>query len=114
MTRRRCEVQAASVAEKNGADLILKNGRIATLWNERPSASAIAIEDGRFLSVGTDYEVMQLERPHTRVIDAAGRTVIPGLNDSHMHPIRARPNYNMAMRVDAATPMSNALATFKG
>src|SRR5258708_16984117 len=98
MTRRRCEVQAASVAEKNGADLILKNGRIATLWNERPSASAIAIEDGRFLSVGTDYEVMQLQRPHTPVIDAAGRTVIPGLNDYRMHPIRARRHRHINLR----------------
>jgi predicted amidohydrolase YtcJ len=106
-------VQAASVAEKNGADLILKNGRIATLWNERPSASAIAIEDGRFLSVGTDYEVMQLERPHTRVIDAAGRTVIPGLNDSHMHPIRGGLNYNMELRWDGVSSLADALRMLK-
>ncbi len=106
-------MQAASVAEKNGADLILKNGRIATLWNERPSASAIAIEDGRFLSVGTDYEVMQLERPHTRVIDAAGRTVIPGLNDSHMHPIRGGLNYNMELRWDGVPSLADALRMLK-
>ncbi len=48
-------MQATSVSG-NQPDLILKNGRITTLWNERPSATAIAIKDGRFLLVGTEMD----------------------------------------------------------
>ncbi len=105
-------MQATSVSG-NQPDLILKNGRITTLWNERPSATAIAIKDGRFLLVGTENEVMQLERPRTRVIDLAGRTVIPGLNDSHMHPIRGGLHYNMELRWDGVPSLVDALRMLK-
>ncbi len=105
-------MQATSVSG-NQPDLILKNGRITTLWNERPSATAIAIKDGRFLLVGTENEVMQLERPRTRVIDLAGRTVIPGLNDSHMHPIRGGLHYNMELRWDGVPSLADALRMLK-
>jgi imidazolonepropionase-like amidohydrolase len=71
-----------------GADLTLFNGRMATLDERRPLASAVAISDGRFVAVGTDAEVMAYRGDKTQLIDLGGRTVIPGLNDSHMHPIR--------------------------
>ena len=108
-TARGYDVQAANVAKKNKPDLILKNGRITTLWSERPSATAIAIEDGRFLSVGADDEVMRLDHPGTRVIDLAGRTVIPGLNDSHIHAVRGGLNYNLELRWDGVPSLADAL-----
>jgi predicted amidohydrolase YtcJ len=43
---------------------------------------------------------MALRSAKTQVIDLGGKTVIPGLNDSHMHPIRGGPNYNMELRWD--------------
>jgi predicted amidohydrolase YtcJ len=64
------------------------NGRLATLSARRPLSSAAAISGGPFVAVGTDAEVMAYQGDKTQVIDVGGRTVIPGLNDSHMHPIR--------------------------
>jgi cytosine/adenosine deaminase-related metal-dependent hydrolase len=69
-------------------DLILHNARVATLNAARPRVEAVATQDGKFVAAGTDAEVLKLRGDHTRVIDAGGRTVIPGLNDSHLHLIR--------------------------
>jgi predicted amidohydrolase YtcJ len=70
------------------ADTILRNGRIATQDARRSFAQALAIRDGRFASVGDEKSVMALRGPDTRIVDLGGRTVIPGLNDSHIHLIR--------------------------
>lgn len=75
-------------------DLILMNGRIATQDERRSFAQAVAIQDGRFAAVGSDDHVIALRGENTDVIDLGGKTVIPGLNDSHMHPIRGGLNYN--------------------
>ena len=91
------------------ADLILLHGRLATLDERRPLASAAAIRDGRFVAVGTDAEVMAYQGEKTQVIDLGGRTVIPGLNDSHMHPIRGGLNYNLELRWDGVPSLADAL-----
>lgn len=63
-------------------DIILTSGKITTLDRARPETRELAIKDGRIITGG--------ERgPATRVIDLGGRRVIPGLNDSHPHVIRA-------------------------
>jgi predicted amidohydrolase YtcJ len=68
------------------ADMIVHNAKIAT--NGVPSfVEAIAIENGKVASTGRGAEILRLRGPATQVIDGRGRTVIPGLNDSHMHPI---------------------------
>lgn len=100
-------------SETSYADLILRNGRITTLWAERPSATAVAINNGHFVSVGSDEEVIRLKGPDTTVIDLLGRTVIPGLNDSHMHPIRGGLNYNMELRWDGVPSLADALRILK-
>ena len=71
------------------ADLILTNGKIYTLWESRPVAEAVAIREGRFVAVGSSREVAALEGPFTKKIDLRGRVAVPGLNDSHTHPIMA-------------------------
>src|SRR5258708_12432298 len=70
------------------ADLILHHGMFTTLARAQPTASAVAIRDGRFLAVGADKEVLALAGPKTRVVDLEGRRVLPGLIDSHLHIIR--------------------------
>lgn len=64
---------------------ILHGGTVFTADPESLWAQAIAIEGHRVIAVGTDAEVMSLARPGTRLIDLAGRAVIPGLNDAHVH-----------------------------
>jgi predicted amidohydrolase YtcJ len=93
--------------------LILMNGRIATQDERRSFAQAVAIQDGRFAAVGSNEQIMAIRGPDTEVIDLGGRTVIPGLNDSHMHPIRAGLNYNMELRWDGVPSVADALRMLK-
>ena len=100
-------------AENNSPELILINGRIATVDHLRPFAEAVAIQNGRFISVGSNEEIMRLRASNTETIDLGGRTVIPGLNDSHMHPIRGGLNYNMELRWDGVPSLADAMRMLK-
>jgi hypothetical protein len=91
------------------ADLILKNGRIATGNARSASAEAVAIQGGRFLAVGSEKEIMAQRGPATQVIDLEGRTVIPGLIDSHIHTIRGGLNYHLELRWDGVPSLADAL-----
>jgi predicted amidohydrolase YtcJ len=106
---------AAQTPEKPHPDAssIVRNGRIATQDARRSFASAVAIKDGRFLAVGTEQEVMRHQGPDTTVIDVGGRTVIPGLNDSHTHPIRGGLNYNLELRWDGVPSLADALTMLR-
>ena len=66
-------------------DLVLLGGRVRTLDANDTVAEAVAIRDGRVSAVGSDAEIARLAGPSTRVVGLAGRTVIPGLIDSHCH-----------------------------
>ncbi len=103
--------QPGNTASSNNkdADLIVMNGRIATQDKRRSFASAAAIKGGRFIAVGTDKEVMASKGEKTKVIDLGGRTVIPGLNDSHIHLIRGGLNYNLELRWDGVPSLADGL-----
>jgi predicted amidohydrolase YtcJ len=103
--------QRGKVGEGAGgaANVIVTNARIATQDERRSFAESAAIKDGRFVAVGSDQEVMRHRGEGTQVIDARGRTVIPGLIDSHMHPIRGGLNYNMELRWDGVPSLADAL-----
>jgi len=93
-------------------DIIVHNAKIAT--NRIPSfVEAVAIQGGKISATGKSDEILRLRGPATRVIDAKGRTVIPGLNDSHMHPIRGGLNYNMELRWDGVPSLADALWMLK-
>jgi predicted amidohydrolase YtcJ len=93
-------------------DTILHNAKVTT--NGVPSfVEAIAITGGQISAVGKDEEILRLREPGTQVIDAKRRTVIPGLNDSHMHPIRGGLNYNMELRWDGVPSLADALRMLK-
>ncbi len=67
------------------ADLIVTNARIYTVDDSHPFVSALAVRGERVAFVGSVREAMLLRGPSTRMIDAAGRTIIPGMNDAHAH-----------------------------
>src|ERR1700684_3974300 len=91
---------------------IFHNGKIAT--NSKPYfAEAIAVEDGKISAVGQNSEVLRLKSHDTETVDLRGQTVIPGLNDSHMHPIRGGLNYNMELRWDGVPSLADALRMLK-
>jgi predicted amidohydrolase YtcJ len=102
----------ASLAQAQ-ADLILTNGKIATMAKEGQFVQALAVKDGKVLATGSNAQVLKLKRDSTQVIDAGGRTVIPGLNDSHLHVIREGLNYNMELRWDGVTSLKRALQMLK-
>ena len=90
----------------NDADLILLNGRIATQDERRSMVQALAIKDGRILATGSDAEIGGYQG---RRIDLNGRTVIPGLIDSHSHPIRGGLYYNLELRWDGVPSLADGL-----
>jgi predicted amidohydrolase YtcJ len=94
-------------------DLIITNGKVATMAKEGAFAQAVAIKDGKIEAVGSNASVLKLKTASTQVIDAAGKTVIPGLNDSHLHIIREGLNYNAELRWDGVTSLKKALAMLK-
>ena len=75
--------------------------------------TAVAIEDKKFIKFGTDKEILKLKTDKTGVIDLKGKVVIPGLNDSHIHLIRGGLNFNMELRWDGITRLSDALYMLK-
>ena len=93
----------------DAADLILKNGKIATQDERRSFAAALAVKDGRVLAAGPEKEILARAGPSTRVIDAGGRTVVPGLNDSHLHVIRGGLHFNLELRWDGVPSLADAL-----
>lgn len=75
----------AGAAQSAPPDLILYNGSIFTSSAAHPYVQALAIHGDRILATGSSAEILALRRPGTTVIDLAGRTVIPGINDAHAH-----------------------------
>src|SRR5438477_308388 len=80
-----CGVSAQPAPVADTADLILHHAVIYTVDDAAPRAEAIAVRRGRFVYVGTDAGALALKGPATRIIDAGGRAVLPGLHDAHGH-----------------------------
>lgn len=78
------------------ADLVFINAKVLTVDARSSVADAFAVKDGRFVQVGTNSEAMALTGPATRVVDLKGRTVIPGLADSHLHTAGGGPNIDLS------------------
>ncbi|HEY9899099.1 MAG TPA: amidohydrolase [Pantanalinema sp.] len=92
---------------------LLLNGKIATMGKHAPFVSALALKDGKVLAAGDEQHVRPHQEAGTRVIDLGGRTVVPGLNDSHLHVIREGLNYNLELRWDGVPSLKVALDMLK-
>ena len=77
----------ASPALAQPADIVLRGGNIVTVDNDWSIAHAAAIRGGKFLVVGSDAQVVPFIGPNTQVIELAGKTVVPGLIDTHLHQL---------------------------
>jgi len=95
------------------ADLIFINGHIATINNNLNFVSSVAIKDGIFIAVGNNDDSFSYKGENTKIIDLGNRTVIPGLNDSHIHIIRGGLNYNLELRWDGIPSLNEALLRIK-
>jgi predicted amidohydrolase YtcJ len=79
-------VMSSSLKIWPSADLVLLNGKVLTVDAENSVAEAVAVRGGLIMAVGASEEVSAMVGEGTEVIDLEGRTVVPGLIDSHMHP----------------------------
>jgi predicted amidohydrolase YtcJ len=96
-------------AEDLTADTILSGGKIVTLDSKGDVAESIAVRNGRILAVGTAADVKKFAGSHTKAIDLKGRTVIPGLIDSHIHAIRAGLTYASTLDWSGVKNIKDAL-----
>ena len=69
------------------ATLAILNAHVATLNPKQPTAEAIAIYDNKIIAVGSNKQIRKYSGKKTRIIDAKNNTVVPGLNDCHVHMI---------------------------
>lgn len=99
--------------ERRMSTLVIRNARITTLDPQQPHAQALAVQDGRIVAVGSDEEIMRGWGNEATLIDAQGRRLLPGLNDSHTHLIRGGLNYNLELRWDGLRSLADAMAMLK-
>ncbi|MFJ9623031.1 amidohydrolase [Streptomyces sp. NPDC101181] len=95
-----------------GADLIVINAKIFTNNRGQTEASALAVKNGRIYSVGSDADIVSLKNSDTQVIDARGRTLIPGIIDAHTHVLNES-GYNYNVRWDGVPTLKIALAMLR-
>jgi predicted amidohydrolase YtcJ len=94
-------------------DLIVRNASIYTVDSAAPRAQALAVKDGRFILVGSNAEVDAIAGPQTERLEAAGRTILPGMIDAHAH----LPNLGRSLRtldLKGTTSYEEVIALAKG
>jgi predicted amidohydrolase YtcJ len=105
---------AIKLSAQQKADLIIHNGKIATMVKPNEFKQAVAMKDGIILSVGNSKEILsEYKSSNTVVVDANGKTVLPGLNDSHIHIIREGLHYNAELRWDGVKTLKRAMEMLK-
>ena len=92
-------------------DTILVNGKLV-VYDGAP-AQALAVRNGKIAAIGNSSDIRALAGPATRVIDVGGRTVIPGLIDSHIHAIRAGLTYTTEVHWTGVRTLAEALARIR-
>ena len=99
------------------ANTIVINANVITVDAAHPAAQAFAYEDGRFLAVGTNAEILKLRTPSSEVIDLHGMTVVPGFNDAHLHPQmifdQGSPYYRVWLGGDRVRTLGQLVAALK-
>ena len=102
-------ISGAGPAAAQEIDTILVNGKVVTVDAQSSIRSALAIREGRIAAVGSDADIRKLAGPRTRTIDLQGRTVVPGLIDSHMHATRAALSFSTEVNWIGAASLADAL-----
>src|SRR5439155_1428571 len=76
-------------------DVIIVNAKIYTVDSKFSTAEGVAITDGKFTAVGTTAQIRKLSGPSTRILDAGGKTIVPGLQDNHLHNAGGGPGVDL-------------------
>jgi predicted amidohydrolase YtcJ len=100
----------ATAAHAQPPDLVLLDGKVVTVDAESSVREALAIRDGKILGIGSTAEIRRLAGPATRVVELGGRTVVPGLIDSHLHAVRAALSFSTEVNWIGARSLGEAMA----
>ena len=100
---------AAWSQDADNADTILVNGKILAADAQFSTHEALAVREGKVAAIGRNADVRKLAGPKTRTIDLQGRTVIPGLIDSHMHATRAALSFSTEVNWIGAVSLAEGL-----
>jgi predicted amidohydrolase YtcJ len=100
----------SSTAASEPADVVFEHGNIYTVNEAQPRAEAIAVKRGRIIFVGSDADAAKYEA--ARVIDLSGKTVVPGLTDSHCH-LSGVGEREMTMNLEDSASLDDFLAKVK-
>jgi predicted amidohydrolase YtcJ len=103
-----CCAMCVFAQTKPAADLIIQNARIWTVDPSRPEADAVAILGDRIVAVGSSQQVDAWRGPHTRVVAAAGKRLLPGFNDAHVHFMEGGSQLDNVQLNDATSPQEFA------
>jgi predicted amidohydrolase YtcJ len=104
----------ASASSRGAADLVLHGGQVLVMDRAFTVAEAVALRDGRVVHVGDDHSVRRFVGRRTEVVDLAGRTALPGINDSHLHGLRtglSLPPYNVNTALDSIVDIAASVGT---
>ncbi len=99
---------SAGFAAAQSSTTVLLNGKILTVDPKFSIAEALAVRDGRIAAAGTSADLRKMAGRQARIIDLGGRTVIPGLIDSHMHAIRAALSFSTEVNWIGARSLSRS------
>ena len=106
-------VISAATALAQPAETILTQGKIISANEKENIFQAMAIRDGKIVALGKSTDMKSWQGPNTQVIDLKGKTVIPGLIDSHIHAIRAALSYSKEVHWFGLTSIDAALGKLK-
>ena len=101
--------RTAGAFADTSADMLVTNGKIFTGDCYKPFVQAMAIKGGRILATGSTDDLSDLHSKATKIIDARGKTIIPGLNDSHLHAVRGGRFYASELRWDGLSSLKRGL-----
>jgi len=88
-------------------DLVILNAKVVTVDDQSSVQEAVAARDGKVLAVGSTADIRKLVGPSTRVIEAGGKTVLPGLVDTHLHLLQGALHWKNEVRADAAKSLED-------
>jgi len=108
-----CIIKSNVLFSQVKADIIIINGKVSLLDENNSEAEAVVITGNKIAMTGTNQQVLKLRSKQTKLIDAKGNRVIPGLFDSHLHVIRGGRFYNTELRWDGVSTLKRALEMLK-
>src|SRR5882762_4385356 len=95
------------------ADLVIVNAKVYTVDRTFSTAEAVAVTNGKFTAVGSNAQIRRLIGPKTTVMDVGGKTIIPGLQDGHLHGAGGGPGVDLSQARTIADALSQVAARVK-